>query len=393
MSIMLSINTLSIILFILILIILLYKYRKKIEFQKIGKIPLVSILRTNFGINFINKVAKKNSKLFKTLGYIGMIIGYIGMVAMFILIAMSFIQIFTQPDAPSAVSPVIPGVKIPGAQIFVPFWYGIIALFIVIVIHELGHGLVAKAHNYKIKNTGFILFLILPGAFVEPDEEKLAKDKTRIQNSVYAAGPWFNVLLAIFAMLLLIFVLAPIHDSFANYNGFTFTNLDNNSPAMDAGLPVNATYTEVNNVKVNSVIELSGELNNHAPGDTLTLTTEKNENYSVTLTEHPQNNNSAYMGILNLSNTREKQSLIKEIIYIVIGILSNLFFWIYVLSLGIGAANLLPIGPLDGGRILYTLLKSKLKEKKAKIIAAKISALTILFLIAALIIPIIRAII
>jgi len=393
MSIMLSINTLSIILFILILISLLYKYRKKIEFQKIGKIPLVSILRTNFGINFINKVAKKNSKLFKTLGYIGMIIGYIGMVAMFILIAMSFIQIFTQPDAPSAVSPVIPGVKIPGAQIFVPFWYGIIALFIVIVIHELGHGLVAKAHNYKIKNTGFILFLILPGAFVEPDEEKLAKDKTRIQNSVYAAGPWFNVLLAIFAMLLLIFVLAPIHDSFANYNGFTFTNLDNNSPAMNAGLPINATYTEVNNVKVNSVIELSGELNNHAPGDTLTLTTEKNENYSVTLTEHPQNNNSAYMGILNLSNTREKQSLIKEIIYVFIGILSNLFFWIYVLSLGIGAANLLPIGPLDGGRILYTLLKSKLKEKKAKIIAAKISALTILFLIAALIIPIIRAII
>jgi len=393
MSIMLSINTLSIILFILILISLLYKYRKKIEFQKIGKIPLVSILRTNFGINFINKVAKKNSKLFKTLGYIGMIIGYIGMVAMFILIAMSFIQIFTQPDAPSAVSPVIPGVKIPGAQIFVPFWYGIIALFIVIVIHELGHGLVAKAHNYKIKNTGFILFLILPGAFVEPDEEKLAKDKTRIQNSVYAAGPWFNVLLAIFAMLLLIFVLAPIHDSFANYNGFTFTNLDNNSPAMNAGLPINATYTEVNNVKVNSVIELSGELNNHAPGDTLTLTTEKNENYSVTLTEHPQNNNSAYMGILNLSNTREKQSLIKEIIYVFIGILSNLFFWIYVLSLGIGAANLLPIGPLDGGRILYTLLKSKLKEKKAKMIAAKISALTILFLIAALIIPIIRAII
>ena len=388
-----SLNTLSIIVFIFIIIFLLYKNRKKIEFQKIGSIPIISIMRTHLGVKFIDKIGKKYSKFFKILGYIGMIIGYLGMIAMFLLIAMSFIKLFTHPEVPSAVSPVIPGVRIPGAQIFVPFWYGIIALFIVIVIHELGHGLIAKAHGSKILNTGFVLFLILPGAFVEPDEKKLEKRKANIQNSVYAAGPWFNVLLSIIVMIIMIFLITPAHNSLANYEGFAFSNLDNNSPAMNAGLPINATYTEVNNVRVNNVAELSKELNKYSPQDTISLGTKNNRDYSVTLTNHPEDNNSAYIGILNLRNVRGQQPIIKEIFYIIIDILANLFFWIYVLSLGIGAANLLPIGPLDGGRILITLLKSKFKEKKAKMIATKVSTLTILFLIAALIIPIVRAII
>jgi len=44
------------------------------------------------------------------------------------------------PTAPPTLSLVIPGVQIPGSPIFVPFWYGIIALFTVILVHEFGHG-------------------------------------------------------------------------------------------------------------------------------------------------------------------------------------------------------------------------------------------------------------
>jgi len=391
MQLPISLNTLSILVFIILVIYLLYRNRKKIEFQKIGSIPIISIMRTHLGVKFIDKIGKKYSKFFKILGYIGMIVGYLGMVAMFLLIAMSFVKLFTQPEAASAVSPVIPGVRIPGAQIFVPFWYGIIALFIVVVIHELGHGLIAKSHKTKILNTGFVLFLILPGAFVEPDEKKLEKRKVAVQNSVYAAGPWFNVLLSVIVMILMIFVITPAHNSLANYEGFAFSNLDNNSPAMTAALPINATYTEVDNIPVNDVADLSKELSKYSPKETITLTTKDNQDYSLTLGNHPEDNNSAYIGILNLRNVRGHQSVFKEIFYVIIDMIANLFFWIYVLSLGIGAANLLPIGPLDGGRLLITLLKSKFKEKKAKIIAAKISTLTILFLIAALIIPIVRA--
>ena len=343
-------------------------------------------------MNVIDKFAK-HKKFFKTLGYIGMIIGFLGMIAMFILIATSFIKLFTMPEAPSVVSPVIPGVKIPGSQIFVPFWYGIIALFIVIVVHEFGHGVTARTHGLKIKNTGFILFLILPGAFVEADEKKLKKTKSKIQHSVYAAGPWFNVLLAALALIILIFAISPAYNSLANNQGITFTEVADNSPAKQVNLPVNQVYNKIDNTNVNSFDDLGIVLAEKSSGDQIMFYTKDNESYSLILAQHPEDNSSPYIGILNIRNVRGEQTFGKEILFKITDIFANLLFWIYVLSLGIGAANLLPVGPLDGGRMLFTFLKSKFKEKKAKFISAKITLLTVLFLLAALIIPIVRAVI
>jgi membrane-associated protease RseP (regulator of RpoE activity) len=386
-------NTISIVMFAIILILVIYKFRKKFEFQKINGIPIICILKTKFGIKFMKKVAKKHSKFLKVVGYIGMIIAYLGIIAMFILIMTSFLNLFLKPDAPSAVSPVIPGVKIPGSEFYVPFWYGIIALFVVIVFHEFGHGIIAKAHKYKILNTGLVLFLILPGAFVEPDEKKIVKAKTSIQNSVYAAGPWFNVILSVIVFLILIFCLTPVHTALSNNSGFTFTHLDNNSPALVAGLPVNVTYNKIDEAEINSIYALGSYLKNKSPGEEITLYTDQSNSHTLALGTHPNDENQSYIGILGLSNVRGSQSIFKEGLFQIVNILVNLFFWIYVLSLGIGSANLLPIGPLDGGRIVITTLKKYFKEKKAKLIAKNISWLTVIFLLAALIIPIVRAII
>ncbi len=389
----LPLNTIIIILFYTGIFVLIYAFRKKFEFQKIGKIPIIAILRTNFGIKFINKIAKKHSKFFKILGYIGMVIGFLGIIAMFFMISSSFVKLFTEPNAPSGVSPVIPGVRIPGAQIFVPFWYGIISLFIVVVVHEFGHGIVAKAHGFKIKNTGFVLFAILPGAFVEPDEKKLVKAKQLQQQSVYAAGPWFNVLLSIIVFLLILLVVSPIHSNLYNSKGFTFENLDNNSPAMQANMPVNITYNMIDSTPVNSFPEMVEVLDDKEPGDQITFYTEANETYQITLAQHPEDNSSPYIGILGISNVKGDQTIVQQILFTIVDIIASLLFWVYLLSMGIGAANLLPIGPLDGGRMLYTALKTKFKEKTAKIISSKVTWITVLFLLAALLVPIVKAII
>ena len=42
-----------------------------------------------------------------------------------------------------------------------------------IIIHEFSHGILARVENVKINSIGLLLFAIIPGAFVEPDEEKL----------------------------------------------------------------------------------------------------------------------------------------------------------------------------------------------------------------------------
>jgi len=389
----LPLNTIIIILFYAGIFVLIYAFRKKFAFQKVGKIPIIAILRTNFGIKFINKIAKKHSKFFKILGYIGMIIGFLGIIAMTFMISSSFVKLFTEPSAPSGVSPVIPGVKIPGAQIFVPFWYGIISLFIVVVVHEFGHGIVAKAHGFKIKNTGLVLFAILPGAFVEPDEKKLVKAKKLQQQSVYAAGPWFNILLSAVAFLLIILVISPIHSDLYNSKGFAFESTDNNSPAMQANMPVNTTYNRIDDTEVYSFTDMANVLEDKQPGDQIIFYTEANETYPIILAQHPEDNSSAYIGIMNIINVQGEQTFIQKIAFTIVDIIASLLYWVFLLSMGIGAANLLPIGPLDGGRMLYTSLKGKFKEKKVKLITTKVTVLVVVFLLSALLVPIIKAII
>ena len=389
----LPLNTIIIILFYAGIFVLIYAFRKKFAFQKVGKIPIIAILRTNFGIKFINKIAKKHSKFFKILGYIGMIIGFLGIIAMTFMISSSFVKLFTEPSAPSGVSPVIPGVKIPGAQIFVPFWYGIISLFIVVVVHEFGHGIVAKAHGFKIKNTGLVLFAILPGAFVEPDEKKLVKAKKLQQQSVYAAGPWFNILLSAVAFLLIILVISPIHSDLYNSKGFAFESTDNNSPAMQANMPVNTTYNRIDDTEVYSFTDMANVLEDKQPGDQIIFYTEANETYPIILAQHPEDNSSAYIGIMNIINVQGDQTVIQKIAFTIVDIIASLLYWVFLLSMGIGAANLLPIGPLDGGRMLYTSLKGKFKEKKVKLITTKVTVLVVVFLLSALLVPIIKAII
>ena len=51
----------------------------------------------------------------------------------------------------------------------------------------------------------------------------------------------------------------------------------------------------------------------------------------------------------------------------------DLIFWLYVLSLGVGLFNLVPLGPIDGGRMLLTALEGFIHEKKANRIWKSVS--------------------
>ena len=59
-----------------------------------------------------------------------------------------------------------------------------------------------------------------------------------------------------------------------------------------------------------------------------------------------------------------------------------LFFWLWVVSWGVGLFNLLPLGPVDGGRMLLTgltaVMHDKKKAKKYWSIVSLVSVLLIL---------------
>ena len=105
-------------------------------------------------------------------------------------------------DTPS-VSIIIPGVEMPGSSIYIPFVYGLIALATVLVVHEFSHGIQSVGEKISIKSIGLLLFAIIPGAFVEPDEEELKNAKRSSRLRVYAAGSVANITLALIAMLLI----------------------------------------------------------------------------------------------------------------------------------------------------------------------------------------------
>jgi membrane-associated protease RseP (regulator of RpoE activity) len=82
---------------------------------------------------------------------------------------------------------------IPGINL--PLFEGIIALVVVLLVHEGAHAVLARIGKVPILSSGIALFGIIPvGAFVEPDEKKLAKLDEVKQTRVLVAGSTSNLI-------------------------------------------------------------------------------------------------------------------------------------------------------------------------------------------------------
>lgn len=380
-----------VLLFYAVVILLIYINRKRFEFQ--GKI--VALLRTKKGISSIHNIGKKHSELIKIIGYIGIGIGFIGLLAISGMLVKGLWDLFFTPNAPPTVTPIIPGVKIPGSPIFVPLFYGLVSLFFVVVVHEFSHGIVAAAHGLKIKSTGIAFFGPIIGAFVEPDEKELVKKPDTTQYSIYAAGPFSNILLGLFALLIMGFILSPIQGAITNEVGVSFNAVQNNTPAQFYGLSSNMTIIKVDESSINNIDDFQNFLDTSKPNQTISIVTSDGMITNLTMAAHPDNPRKGYLGILGVhtkTSLKVEDSLFKAINFI-IQFFSELFFWIYLLSLGIGLANLLPIGPVDGGRMLQVALRKTAKNnKKGDAIWGKVTVATILVLLVLILVPILKQI-
>ncbi|MBR5954665.1 MAG: membrane-associated Zn-dependent protease, partial [Methanobrevibacter sp.] len=117
----------------------------------------------------IKRIAGLSPRFWKYFMNLGILISFIAMAGMTWLLVSSLETVTTTPS----VSLVIPGVEMPGSSIYVPLGYGLIGLATVLVVHEFSHGILAICEKISIKSIGLLLFAIIPGAFVEPDEDEL----------------------------------------------------------------------------------------------------------------------------------------------------------------------------------------------------------------------------
>lgn len=314
----------------------------------------------------ISKISNFSPTFWKWYMNVGIVVCYIGMVAMAWILLSSLQTVF---DTPS-VSIVLPGVEIPGSPIYVPFLSGFIALATVLIVHEFSHGIQAVGEKIPIKSVGLLLVAILPGAFVEPDEDELKKASRISRLRVYGAGTMANITLALIALLIVSGISYEIPALF-DEDGIEISRIVGDSPS-EGILKQGMIIESIDGNKINNSQNYIDIVSSFSPGDNVTVQTDQG-NYNVVLGKNPNNESVGFFGIQASKHFELKDNSMGDLPWALFT-LAEIFQWIFTLNLGIGLFNILPIKPLDGGYMLEILLSYNLSENQYKPIINSLSA-------------------
>ena len=304
---------------------------------------------------------------------VGIVVAFLAMIFITWTLISSLPTVFETP----AVSIVIPGVEMPGSSIYIPFIYGLIALATVLIVHEFSHGIQSVGEKISIKSVGLLLFAIIPGAFVEPDEDELKAAKRSSRLRVYAAGSVANITLAIIAILLVSLISAGIPNYFAE-DGIAIDRIVSDSPS-DGVLKEGMVLEAIDNHKINDSDSYVNVVSLYKPGDNVTVQTDQGS-YSLALDKNPNNESRGFFGIQANKHFELINDSMGPIPWVLFELL-ELFQWVFMLNLGIGLFNLLPLKPLDGGYMLEILLSYKLSEEHYKPIVNALSVVMAMIII------------
>ncbi|MEW6329542.1 MAG: site-2 protease family protein, partial [Candidatus Micrarchaeota archaeon] len=257
----------------------------------------------------------------------------------------------------AALSTTAPGATFLLPGINLPLFEGIVALIVLLVVHEVSHGLLARIGNIKLKSSGVVLFGILPmGAFIDPDEKALRKKERMIQYRVLVAGSTANFITAVFTLVLLLAFLSA-HGSFKDERVIITGTYA--YPAR-GNLTAGSTLLEVDGAEVSTLAQFNAIAANWKPNQTVSVLTSA--------------------GALSLiTNSEGKLGVFAEQPYKMgftwLGPLYNILALVFVLNFLVGAVNLLPIPMFDGHRIVALAVGD---EKKMRYITALVLVLFLL---------------
>tara|TARA_Y100000310_G_scaffold345853_1_gene471442 strand:- start:25736 stop:26932 length:1197 start_codon:yes stop_codon:yes gene_type:complete len=363
MNFILAVNEYKItLLFYSLVFLIVYLNRNKFDVH--GK--FIFLYRTKIGVNLMDTIANKARRLIKFLGYLGVLIGFLGMVFTFIMILWLTYKLILDKSVGGA-SPVIPGLPIAGTGLVFPLITGWIVLFIIILVHEFSHGIVASAHNIKVKNSGIAFFGPILGAFVEPDEKSLSKKRHWIQHSIFAAGAFSNFLTVGAVLLIAFLILNPLGSLLSVSTGvIIFSQPD--LPAEKAGIVNNTVVTGINDKEISTIDDFREIMEGIGPEENIILKSNE-EAYTVTTTVDPEGSSQGYLGVWIIGEKTElkNDNAMNAFLFKIIGWFNQFFGWLGFLSLNIGLINLLPIFITDGARMLKISLERLIPDRNRSI--------------------------
>ncbi|MCI4357869.1 MAG: site-2 protease family protein [Thermoplasmata archaeon] len=330
---------------------------------------------------------------------LGLLLAGVAMVLILVVLAIDAILVARVPA--SSAPQVSEALGIPGINPIIPLGYGIVALVVGIVLHELMHGVIARSQRIGVKSVGVLWFVVPIGAFVEQDDDSMQKANRRARGRVAAAG-----VLANFALTALFFVLlsAVVSSSVVpNATGVGVGYVVPGFPASNASLSAGDIITSVNGTPVSTSNALFAALANTSANETIPLSFYSHSagrvlTEAVTLTSarsythSPADAKRAFLGVSpsfltpsqlkgELANpSGSRYGPVVGISYWVVlplaslepvqgsttnffhlsgplaglgtsgfWVLANLLFWLAWMNLLLGLSNALPLVPLDGG--------------------------------------------
>jgi membrane-associated protease RseP (regulator of RpoE activity) len=354
--------------------------KKGVEFH--GGIVIRRMYR---GREAIDLLVRKHRRAMRVVGNLAVAISLVVSVVGFVFMV---VQTATLQQAYRLVLPSVSGVTIPGPVISVPFWYWIVVVFTVMASHETLHAVFARLEGIELKNYGLMFLLALPlGAFVEFDMEKVKRLQLMKKLRIFAAGSFGNFAVAVFVFLI---ALASVHA--ANWSITTCVGFEKTIPGTPAAATgLSGCIYEIDRTAVTNTTVLDKLLNGTSAGSIIIVKTTDGE-FDIRTIESPYVGGKAFIGIQNVSTklaySEDASSvglvgLVPD--YAVSGLLVwfRLLEWLFLISLGVGAANLLPMKPFDGGLMLEEIVFERLKdrrkaEKVAKVVSVVVAGLLVI---------------
>jgi membrane-associated protease RseP (regulator of RpoE activity) len=162
--------------------------------------PFYILIKSKKLNSFIVWLAKLNPKAWRIYGNVA-IVASIGQVAFIsYLLLRNFWNFIFLPDLATPVQPIIPGVTISISSL--PWFLASAGL--IILTHELSHGIQCAVEGIPIKNSAILLAVITFGGAVEPDEKGMEKASLMTKMRIFASGSLSNLVFGLGVLLIFI---------------------------------------------------------------------------------------------------------------------------------------------------------------------------------------------
>jgi membrane-associated protease RseP (regulator of RpoE activity) len=404
----------------------------RVEVKYVFKfIPILILIHTPFGLKFFDWIARtKAAKLYaKSNRYLMPVITALAIV----LVIGGLMTIISHEPAREASRDLGPRsiFLIPGVNPILPWHYALISLIITIVIHEAGHGIVARVYNVKLESTGIVLFFIVPvGAFVNIERNELEKTPLKHTSAILTAGALTNMILAgisLFGLYLVISTLSPLPISEAEESGVSIIGVNEGSLAEKIGLTEGSVIQTISGQSIRSIEDLRKILESNL-GKTIDITwndTDNNKKRGLVSLPIIIDNNKGILGV-TLNNTTPDPKVVLDaykglfstnplsllapptlavaetsvpysdvmadkydssIFGTSYPIVANMLFWIWFINFNVAIFNALPIGPLDGGQWYGSLIASRTKKETGIAINNLITYAMVVIVLMVLLLP------